>query len=124
MHKEIYERARLFKREFHYDFVQWHPDGERNPGVVGFLFVDPAGSGKLLGACCFRWREYSNAPHRWAMDWIWLAPGARRTGLLTARWPSFLKDFGAFHVEHPRSDAMQAFLKKHGLPGVGLAVHA
>jgi hypothetical protein len=119
MHKEVYGRARLFKREFQYDFVQWHPDGERKPSVVGFLFSDPAGRGRLLGACCFRWRGHCDAPHRWTMDWIWLAPGARRTGLLTARWPSFLKEFGAFHVEHPLSDAMQAFLEKHGLPGTG-----
>jgi len=55
------------------------------------------------------------------LTWIWVAPGARRTGLLKARWSSFLKEFGSFHIEHPLSDAMQAFMQKYGSQDVLLA---
>lgn len=115
-HDLIYERAVLFRREFHYDFVQWDSRGERKPGVVGIVFTDSIGT--VLGACCFRWREYTQAPHAWAMVWIWIAPKARRTGLLTARWPALLSEFGEFHIEHPLSDAMRTFAVKHGVAGI------
>lgn len=39
--QEVYERARLFRREFGYDFVQWSV--EHDPEAVGFLFVDEGG---------------------------------------------------------------------------------
>jgi hypothetical protein len=116
MHTAVYGRAKLFKREFHYDFVHWSPNGEREADVVGFLFTDPMEDGRIVGACCFRLRDRADGSKIWSMDWVWLAPGARRTGLLNARWPGFLREFGAFHVERPLSNAMEAFLARHGDP--------
>lgn len=111
----MYQRARFFRREEGYDFVQWNSEGETSPDVRGHLFITP--DGVVEGAACFRRRQYKNWPEpRWTMDWIWLIPRARRQGLLTRRWPAFLAEYGAFYVEGPRSDAMKAFLAKHGDP--------
>ena len=52
----MYERAVMFRREFHYDFVQWGYDGDDDPKVHGFLFNDDSGvfgHGAIAGACPF-----------------------------------------------------------------------
>lgn len=111
-HREIYRRAVAFKREFGYDFVQWHsPKGDDDPGVQGLLFSNAEGI--IVGACAFRLRE--NKAKRWTgLQWIWIAPKFRRAGILTAQWPELRRRFGDFHVEGPVSEAMQAFLEKVG----------
>lgn len=112
-HREMYERARAFRREFKYDFTQWgSATGDDDAMVQGFLFVLP--DARIAGACSFRWREWSNAPSRWGLQWIWFAPGHRRSGLLRTFWPSFREEFGDFLVESPVSDAMMAFLASTG----------
>jgi hypothetical protein len=104
-----------------YDFVQYGYGGRDNDREhVAFLWTDPHGTRQwaigpqvpAVGACCFRWREWTNAPHSWALQWAWLHPDFRRRGLLTAAWPAFRTEFGDFHVERPLSEAMQAFLRK------------
>jgi hypothetical protein len=118
-HREMYERALAFQREFGYDFCQWeHPKGAKDESGIGFLFNDDTGvfgHGAIVGACAFRWRTWEDAPHGWAMQWIWLAPGARRRGVLTRRWPMLRERFGAFHLESPLSEAMMAFAVKNGV---------
>ncbi|MBK6435910.1 MAG: hypothetical protein IPF83_08650 [Rhodanobacteraceae bacterium] len=81
LHREMYERARAFKREFRYDFVKWG-SGRRDddPMVQGFLFVTP--DDRFTGACAFRWRDFStDAPARWGLQWIWISPAFRRQEL-------------------------------------------
>jgi len=68
----------------------------------------------IVGACAFRWREYTNHEPMWAMQWIWIAPRARRHGVLTHRWHGFQTHF-SFVLEYPLSDAMQAFATKQGV---------
>jgi hypothetical protein len=111
-------RAATFQREFCYDFVQW--DGphqiESDPRARGFLFNDDSGvfgHGAIVGACAFRWREHTDHPPCWAMQWIWIAPKARRRGILSRRWDAFRARFGKFVIEPPLSEAMQAFAAKH-----------
>jgi hypothetical protein len=113
MHDEVYGRAREFKRDEGYDFVQWADGGERDGQTVGHLFVDTDGS--LQGASCFR-KDNPGGATLWRLDWIWLAPGARRQGRLAAKWPDFLAGFGRFRLERPLSRSMEAFLAKHGDP--------
>jgi hypothetical protein len=117
-HRQIYDRAVVFRREFHYDFVQWQsPKGDDDLKVHGFLLNDDTatfGHEAIVGACAFRWREYKNAAARWAMQWVWIAPKARRLGILSRRWPEFRARFGDFVLEPPLSEAMQAFADKHG----------
>lgn len=110
-HKEMYERARIFKRMFHYDFVQWHsPAGDSDPNVQGYLFTNEVGA--ITGACSFRYRKYSDTMV-WVLDWVWISPKHRRTGQLSKRWEHFKTKFGKFEVQHPISDDMQLFLKKN-----------
>jgi hypothetical protein len=105
-HHAVYMRAATFRREFHYDFVQW--DGphrvDEDPKAHGFLFNDDSGvfgHGAIAGACAFRWREYRDHPPSWAMQWIWIAPKARRRGILSRRWDAFRARFGKFAIEPP-----------------------
>jgi hypothetical protein len=110
MHREMYQRAYLFKREFHYDFTQWRNPSkraDREPGAVGFLFTDE--HGRIDGACAFR-----KDPDQWCLDFVWIRPAMRRQGLLAARWPQFVEMFGDFWLERPLSDAMKLFVTTHG----------
>lgn len=110
-HREIYQRALAFRREFGYDFVQWgSPKGDDDLNVHGFLFTGPGDV--IAGACAFRLREQKGRTW-WGLQWVWVAPKFRRSGLLSSRWPMFREKFGDFVVESPLSKAMQGFLAKH-----------
>ena len=110
-HKEMYERALMFKRMFHYDFVQWQSrERDNDPNVHGYLFTNDQGA--IVGACSFR-RRKQDSRMQWVLDWVWVSPKHQRTGELAKRWEHFKKTFGKFEVEHPISDNMQLFLKKN-----------
>jgi hypothetical protein len=102
--------------------VQYGYEGrEENPGDVAFLWPhqEAADSGDeflvpMVGACCFRWREWQDAPDGWALQWAWFHPWHRRRGLLSRSWPAFRQEFGAFLVEPPLSEAMAVFLAARG----------
>ncbi len=116
LRKAMHARALHFKRELHFDFVQWDIEEKDGPDrCVGFLFASDDGS-TIAGACTFRLREYANRAPTWAMQWMWLAPPYRRRGILTRHWPSFIARFGAFRLERPLSDAMRAFAARMGIP--------
>lgn len=104
--------ARYFQREGGFDFIGYGVDGhETDPTCVAFLWVDDF---VAVGACCFRWREWADAPPGPTMTWAWLHPYVRRQGWMTEEWPRFRAEFGAFYVEHPLSPAMASFLAKVG----------
>lgn len=112
LHTEMYSRALAFKREFHYDFVQWDAVNPRSDVTgQGFLFVDEEKC--IVGACAFRLRE-DDGKSWWGLQWIWFAPAHRRAGLLARRWTALRERFGRFHIEGPVSPAMQRFLAKIG----------
>lgn len=109
MHREMEKRALRFKRDFGYDTTQWPTVSTRarlNPNFVGYLFADTDGA--IDGACSFYCDEGD-----WRLDWAWVRPDRRRHGLLAARWPHFLAEFGDFWIEHPVSDAMNGFIARH-----------
>ena len=109
MHCEMEKRALRFKREFGYDFTQWPGVSTRarlNPNFVGYLFAD--GDGAIDGACSFACEDGN-----WRLDWAWIRPERRRHGMLAARWPHFLAEFGDFWIEHPISDDMRGFIDRH-----------
>lgn len=113
MHHEVEQRARRFKRDFGYDFLQWPSITTKaawSPSWVGFLFADD--SGTIDGACAF----YNPDGAEWALQWVWIRPERRRHGLLAARWPAFLAEFGDFWIEQPLSPEMARFLEKHASP--------
>jgi hypothetical protein len=87
----------------------------RSPLTEAFLFssdrtheIDSYG----VGACCFRWRKWSDHAPGWALQWVWLHPFERSHGVLTAAWPEFKSRFGDFLVEGPLSGAMRRFVAK------------
>lgn len=109
-HDLVYAFARRFRREFRYDFVQWHPT-KRDDGAVAFVFADDTGRfgrGTPVGGCAFRLRGSV-----WTLDWIWVIPAMRRQGVLSRRWERFRQHFGEFGLEYPLSDAMKAFAARH-----------
>lgn len=115
MHREMHQRARQFKQDFQFDFRQWEGSEKTKnmcPESHGHLFNDHTtqyGLGAAVGACAF-WGETG----KWRMRWIWVCPTMRRSGVLTRRWHQFLDRYGDFEIEAPLSDAMAAFVAKHG----------
>lgn len=111
-HKEMYYRALEFKSEFHYSFTQWSKEGREDVDAHGFLITGE--QGKIVGACAFQNRLQKDNSYRWGLQWIWICPDERGKGHLSKRWKMYRERFGDFHVEHPVSDAMKAFLEKKG----------
>ena len=112
MHGAIYLRALAFKREFRYDFIQWgSPKGDADPNVRGYLFANSDYT--AVGACAFRWRDQEGKSF-WGLQWMWIAPKYRRSGVLTKCWKKLRQLHGDFYIEPPVSDAMVAFVKKNG----------
>lgn len=114
-HREMYERAIMFKREMRYDFPQWSfppTQGRPTERCTGYFLADPASPSTIAGACAFRLRG-----DRWTMDWAWLAPKYRRSGIMQRHWPRFVAAYGDFPLEFPLSEAMQAFVLHHGTAG-------
>jgi hypothetical protein len=112
---EVYRRAVRFKREFGYDFIQWPGDDRKSVGPDWHGYLIPAGTdGCIAGGCAFTLRPMEGGSTRWALQWIWLAPKYRRSGLLLQRWAYFLEQYGDFFIEPPLSDAMKAFVREHG----------
>lgn len=117
--KAVERVAVYFRREFEYDFVQFSAlekdDDYRaylwTPGSLRRYLGEEA---VVVGACCFRWRQWENAPHGWALQWVWFHPYARRQGYLSDAWANFRSLYGQFFIEPPLSQAMEAFLLKHG----------
>ena len=109
--KVVWELAKLFRREFGYDFVQYDPK-QCDPDARAFIW----GGGHqptAIGACCFRLRVEDGATW-WALQWIWFHPYERRGGHLSRAWDYFRRRFGFFHVETPLSPAMEQFLATRG----------
>jgi hypothetical protein len=84
---------------------------------VGAGSLDERGTIEALGACCFRWRDFTlgEQPYPllgpcYVLSWIWLHPYIRRHGCLEQAWPYFVERFGDFIVETPLSTAMHQFL--------------
>lgn len=112
-HREMYLRAVAFRREFHYDFVQWQSaKGISDPKARGYLFVNDKKI--IVGACSFRYQESKSKQKFWALDWAWICPTERRNGHWSKRWPYFRKQYGDFLVTYPVSDQMKSFLEKKG----------
>lgn len=113
MHVAITRRARAFKREFHYDFLQWSDDAHANSGAVAFAFLDD--EFRMIGGCAFRLAGGRNFRNK--LDWIWFCPSARRQGHLRRAWPRLVDRMGEFDLEPPVSKAMQAFVAAMQPPG-------
>jgi hypothetical protein len=81
LRNRLYRIGLMFRRERGVDFP---PYDENEDDGEGYILVDA--DGRALGGCTVRWQEYSNAPPRWVLAWIWIIPSHRRKGLLRATW--------------------------------------
>lgn len=117
--------AKHFRRELHYDFVPFAatevPTSQGYVPYEVYLFhevasdlfdPDKPAKQRCIGACGFRWYEWTNAPACWSLQWVWFHPYFRGRGHLSNAWPSFVKKYGNFHVQPPFSAAMEKFLEK------------
>jgi hypothetical protein len=120
LRREVERFAIYFRREFSYDFQQFEAtEKPSKPDFVpyaAYLFANGPNSYPRIwvGACCFRWREYTNVEPRWAAQWIWFHPYFRGKGILSKAWDKFHELHGNFYNEPPHSPAMEAFLRKRG----------
>lgn len=118
--------AKHFRRELQFDFVPFEADETTHSiGYIPYetyLFHEVANdlfeSGKpakhrCIGACGFRWYEWSDAPASWSFQWVWFHPSFRTRGHLSKAWPYFIQKYGSFHLQQPFSAAMEKFLEKH-----------
>lgn len=102
--------ARYFQKEFFYDFIQWETY-DNDPNTIAFLWTRaPETIEPVWGAACFRWRDRTDAPAGWSLDWVWFHPYERNKGHLKEAWPFFKTVFGDFDVSTPTSPAMKAFV--------------
>jgi hypothetical protein len=116
--------ARCFIREFPFGGLGFSADEKpkyRNHiPYEAFLFHRPAYDvltkpdsklkQRIIGACCFRYVQYTSYPAQWVMQWVWFHPYCRRRGYLSKAWPMFQERYKAFSVQKPLSASMQSFL--------------
>jgi hypothetical protein len=122
MQQMVYERARRLKREEHYDFTQWQPDGchwewSQDKPEPPHAIVLIENRDIAVGAVCFsNGRHWSNVAPGWLLAFAWVAPEWRRQGVLSRRWPQWRQQYGDFLLDPPLSEAMEAFCAKQGHP--------
>lgn len=122
--KAAEEVAYYFRREGHFD----SPPYEANEIQYGLEYAtarvlvfhhddcDPDFNDLFffIGAVGVRWVKWDKAPASWSVEWAWIHPYKRRSGVLKKAWPFIVEMFPNIWVSHPLSDAMKGFLQKIG----------
>lgn len=108
--------ATYFKKEMHYDNVQYNADNH-NKNTVGFLFTESAmdvctEQHEEMPTRCVGGATFQNISGTWVLCWVWLHPFFRDKSLLSGQWARFCSYFGEFCVEAPISPSMEGFLGK------------
>jgi hypothetical protein len=121
LHRLVHERARVLKLDEGYTGLLWTADGsslqdnDYHRDYHAWLIVEPTPEGPVgVGAAAFIWTVWSNAPPRWRLTFVWIAEGWRCKGVLSRRWPRWRELYGDFTLDPPLSQAMGAFVDKHG----------
>ena len=67
LRREVQRFAIYFLREFDYDFLQFVATEKPKKPYAAYLFInEPNRYPRVwVGACCFRWREFTDAEARW-----------------------------------------------------------
>lgn len=95
-----------FKRETRYDLGPFDPS---NPNYQGVLINSERFSATFpiaAGAAGF-----SREDNTWWMDWVWVHPYERGTGLFRQAWNEMEQLYGLFHIDGPYSASMSTFLQ-------------
>lgn len=118
IHKAIEQMANYFKREFHFDFLQYsaHADIKKceNDITHNYVWIDKNWDGDfIIGIAIFKRMQDANESEEWSLDLVWVHPYYRCRGLLSSTWEAFEHRYGKnFKVAPPLSRAMVGFLKK------------
>lgn len=117
--RAVFKLAQYFRREFHYDFVQYGYNGQEDDEThTAYLWPPDHWLGMsgmkvhCIGAACFRERVTAKQETVQSLVWIWLHPFFRRRGFLNLAWSMWQRNHGDFCVEAPLSEAMFSFLKE------------
>lgn len=124
LRKEVERLAYYFKRELHFDFLQY--EATDNTSHTAYLFANEMRHipRVWVGACCFRTRTFKDLEKPYeALQWIWIHPYYRNRGILLKSWSTLRKNHGDFFAEPPVSPAMRAFLIKHNVDSVFLPIY-
>jgi len=102
--------GKQFKRETRYDFA---PFDSSNWDQEGVLFA----SNRFLAtfAIAAGAAGFAQENGTWWMDWIWIHPYERSSGLADRVWEELEARYGKFHIDGPYSNAMAALLRRHGV---------
>ena len=128
-HRAVYKIAFFLAKEFHWNIMYGWDNKDDPEKHTAFIFIHPEAAFSrgfkvpVIGAACFRWREYVDHDHTWILNWIWLHPYFRRKGILQKHWNFFHEKFGDFHFEYPYSNAMKNFLVKNDCIKRASALH-
>lgn len=107
--KALESIAWYFKREFGYDFVQYTAGVSIDRDVPILFLNSDYIRYECIGGLHLVWHQEINS---YILHWVWLHPFIRRSGLLSALWPTLREQYGAFIVDTPLSRAMNSFLIK------------
>jgi hypothetical protein len=119
LHQLVYQQAHYLQQQEHYDFTQWDAkrgitENECEKDIHALLLIEEPQL--IVGAASWSWVLWNNHTPSWCMNFIWIAGTWRRKGVLSKRWPIWRETYGAFIVEPPWSESMEAFLRKMGVP--------
>lgn len=107
----VYDMALALQREEHYPFPQWGidhaPPGRRNESDIhaSLLIEDKT----AVGTAAFSYRQWTGPPSAWHMNFVLLTHSYRRKGVLSRRWPEWVKHYGKFTFEFPISYPHRGF---------------
>lgn len=96
--------SRVFKKEFGADFTMYEETDD--PGH-GYLFAES--DGRAVGGFVVRWIEYTNAPARWVLCWVWIVPSHRRRGLMQTAWLMVRNKYQGIEPDLPFSKGATLF---------------
>ena len=106
LRRRVFRMGLAFMREFG-STLQYEEEIDL---AQAFIIADQAG--RSIGTYVVRWQE-SDAPPRWVLMWIWIAPAFRRQGLLRAAREHAESDSLTSNQRHLSPPAL-----RHSLPSV------
>jgi hypothetical protein len=106
----VEEIGRQFKREGGYDFAPFDASDENSQGVLINSQKFKTTFSIAAGAAAF-----TRVDGLWWMNWVWVHPYERGSGLFRQAWSELEELYGRFHIDGPYSASMSAFIRSEGI---------
>jgi len=104
--------ARAFSRELRYPRICMADDGMPKESKAYMFVSDRGWHHEFQTICGAAYFEHGLRLREWNLNWVYVHPYERNTGLLTKHWGALEQEFGDFFIEGPYSRAMEGFLNK------------